>query len=130
MKIAIGAIPKEEAEMNFNPGIELSMRDYDRAKAIQRGGLPVARQWYSYNTARRLVSFIKKNGLPETFACLWTSDSDGKLQEYLALFRIDVFLLKDVAGFVPAAPADYSVETAVLAVRLRQKGHVRKWVDA
>lgn len=109
--------------MSFNPRIDLAQRDLARAKAIAVGGLPVARQWYDYNTARKIVSAIKRQGVPDFYAKVGVH-GDG--YRSLRLYRLDLSFFDTLAGFGFLCSTDYNLETAVLDQQCIARGLVEQ----
>lgn len=107
--------------MSFNPRIDLAQRDFARAQAIAAGGLPVARQWYNYNTARKIVSAIKRQGVPDFYAKIRVH-GDG--YRVLFLYRLDFSFFDTPAGFGFLCSTDYNLETAVLDQQCIARGLV------
>lgn len=60
--------------LNPQPAIDRAESDLVFARRIELGGLDVARERYNYNVARRIVSAIKRVGLPSRS---WLIDHDG-----------------------------------------------------
>lgn len=108
--------------MNFNPRIDLAQQDFSRAQAIAAGGLPVARQWFDYNTARRVVSAIKRDGVPAFYAKIASDTRFGAEHRTLQLYRLDSHT--SAAGFAFICGSDQSLETAVLDAECVKRGMV------
>lgn len=109
---------------SFHPSIDLAQRDLARAQAIAAGGLPVARQWYDYNTARRIVSALKRDGVPGFYAKIVSDTRFGAEHRTLHLFRINSPEHYKSAGFAFVCGATETLETAVLDTQCVARGFV------
>lgn len=93
---------------NPQPSIDRSASDLAFAREIQAGGLPVARQRYDYNKARRIVSAIKRKSLPDVHYAV-----DG--EDRVWLFRLDNGFFNNFAEMAFFCHAADSLQTAVMA---------------